>query len=270
METRPSNYYLIMIGGTLSNHFVLSSASGSRLQYIAVDDLNNDADLDMIVANYNTGDVDILFSNSDGTFQDQIKYKVSSNTNPYSLALCDVRTRRDTLQDFNNDGQIDVAAANRGGNNIAMMLGNDNGTFREQIIFGDNFSLSPLLVVAGDFDDNGRSEIALIYDQTDSIDLFFSYDTGNFTEKYTYDADALPVNVATGDFNNDTYLDAVVVNHWAGTFSIYLERADGSFTNQTEYDAHFYSDSVAVCDLDNDKALDIVITNNLDDTTNIF
>ncbi|CAF1690691.1 unnamed protein product, partial [Adineta ricciae] len=159
----------------------------------------------MIIANYGTGDIGILFGNSNGTFQDQIEYTVDSNTYPYSL----------TLQDFNNDGHTDIAVANRGGNNVAMMLGNANGTFRKQIIFGNDFSISPLLIAAGDFNDDGRSEIALIYDQIDNIDLFFSYDTGTFTLKYTYDAGSLPVNAATGDFNSDTYLAAVVVNHWA-------------------------------------------------------
>ena len=62
------------------------------------------------------------------------------------------------LADFNQDGKLDVAAANRGSRNISVLLGNGDATFQPRADFGPVGD--PLSLVAGDFDRDGNPDLA--------------------------------------------------------------------------------------------------------------
>src|SRR5438128_1431472 len=99
-----------------------SLSSSSQPRSIAVGDLNNDHQMDIVVVNYGTNNIGILLGYGDGSFQDQMTFSTGYDSIPYSLAV----------GDLNKDNQLDIIVANYGTNNIGIFFGYDNGTFANQ------------------------------------------------------------------------------------------------------------------------------------------
>jgi hypothetical protein len=113
---------------------------------VAVASLRNDGKLDVVAAD--SGGIDILLGNGDGTFGASQTYAA---TGPLSSL---------TLADFNSDGNRDVASAipNIGG--VALFAGNGNGTFQPASNISLPSGMIPLTVVSGDFNGDGKPDLA--------------------------------------------------------------------------------------------------------------
>src|SRR5882672_3030843 len=66
--------------------------------------------------------------------------------------------------DFDADGKLDLAVANKGSNNVSILLGNGDGTFT--LHSSPNTGSGPFSVVAGDFNGYGHLDLA-VSNQTD-------------------------------------------------------------------------------------------------------
>src|SRR5207244_964622 len=86
-----------------------------------------------------------LLGNGAGGFGPATNYPVPSQ--PVSLAV----------QDFNKDGNPDLAVNNHGGNNVSILLGNGTGGF----VPAANFPVGvyPVSVAAGDFNRDGNPDL---------------------------------------------------------------------------------------------------------------
>ncbi|CAF1095660.1 unnamed protein product [Rotaria sordida] len=176
--------------GSFANQMTYST--GSNAQSVAVGDLNNDTRLDIVVVNYGDNTISILLGYGNGSFANQTTYSTGSNpclldivvvnhgsnniglllghgtgtfgnqmvlstglnSNPYTMAI----------RDFNKDGQADIAVTNYGSKNLVMFLGSGNGTFENRGSYGVDFDFAPLVIGAGSFNKDGRSEIFVAYD----------------------------------------------------------------------------------------------------------
>src|SRR5205807_1028111 len=82
--------------------------------------------LDIVVANYNSGDVSVLLGRGDGTFEPQRRF--DATTAPFGLAVGDV----------NRDGIPDIVTIDsQGGSDstVAVLLGRGDGTFQPERTF---------------------------------------------------------------------------------------------------------------------------------------
>ena len=61
--------------------------------------------------------------------------------------------------DFTGDGRTDLAVANSGSNDVSVLLGNGDGTFRDQATYP--VGTDPVALVAGDFTGDGRTDLAV-------------------------------------------------------------------------------------------------------------
>ncbi|CAF1688249.1 unnamed protein product, partial [Adineta ricciae] len=186
-----ANYYSYNISvllqynrGALAKNMTYASGGGSSLRYIALADLNNDSHPDLVAANYGTNDVSVLFDLGNATFRSQTTPMPSSNSHPSSVAIAD----------YNGDQQLDIAVINYVSTNVDLMIGNGNDTCITQINNGYHFVSSPFLLTAGDFDNDGRSEIVVGFDDNDNIDVLFSYNIGSFTIARSYSTGSNPAS----------------------------------------------------------------------------
>jgi hypothetical protein len=253
--------------GTFSGQTTYPVGIFSGPMAIAIGDFNNDRWLDIVVANYLSNNIGILLGYDNGTFASVITYPTGSNSLPRSVAV----------GDFNNDNRLDIVVANEAtGNvgNVGVFVGYGNGTFPIMITYSTGNRSDPISVIVGDFNNDGRLDIAVANSGTDNIGLIFGNGDGTFSNQTTYPtgSGSRPYSIAIGDFNNDNQLDIAIANQGSNGFGVFLGRGNGTFFNQLNY---FIGDgslpvSIAVGDFNNDGRLDIIITGTGTDNVGVF
>jgi hypothetical protein len=154
-----ANTFSILLGngdGTFQNHVDYSTIRNP--QSVVTSDFNGDGKLDLAIFSItrigNTG-LSILLGNGDGTFQTLANY-------PDGCGSLDLECTA-TAYDLNGDGKLDLAVRNSeldgSTNNVLVLLGNGDGTFQSSVAY--ETGLKPEQVVAGDFNGDGRLDLAV-------------------------------------------------------------------------------------------------------------
>ncbi|CAF4048198.1 unnamed protein product, partial [Rotaria magnacalcarata] len=241
--------------GSFVRQRIYSTGNNSQPTTMATGDFNNDAILDITVANFGTGNIGVFLGYGDGTFSNQMTFATGNNSHPWWVAV----------GDFNNDNRPDIATANSGTNNIGVLLGCTNGTFFNQMTYSTGNSSSPISVAIGDFNNNSRLDIVAANRDRGSIGIFLGYAQETFltAPAYSTGSSSRPVFVASGDFDHDNRLDIAVANNGTDNIMILLGSGLGTFSRQTNYTngdgSHPYS--IAIADFNNDSLLDIAVAN---------
>ena len=82
--------------------------------------------------------------NGDGTFKTRVS--LAASVNVFSVRALDL----------NNDGNIDLAFAQTGGNSLGVRLGNGDGTFGKEMSY--IAGVSPSFITTGDINDDGTAD----------------------------------------------------------------------------------------------------------------
>jgi hypothetical protein len=186
---------------------------------LAVADLNGDGKLDLAVTNPGTDQVSVLFGNGDGTFSPPATYLTGvAGSHPVAVSAAD----------FNGDGILDLAVTNLSGNNVAILLGNTDGTFKPQVSYsttGGN-NTGPTAITTGDFNGDGKLDLAVTNQGNNSVSILLGNGDGTFQNPLNpleFTTGSSPAGVAAGDFNGDGRLDLAVANFGSSTVSIMLQ-----------------------------------------------
>ena len=163
-----SNVSVLLNDGT--GKFPTATAYGTGGLFpdgIAIDDVNGDGTLDLVVANSSTsstvddGNVGVLLGNGDGTFGTAKAYP-SGAFGAASVAVADV----------NGDGKLDVVVVNcssttsscTGGGGltvgVGVLLGNGDGTFQTAVTFGSGGN-TPFGVAVADVNEDSKPDIVV-------------------------------------------------------------------------------------------------------------
>ncbi len=195
-------------------------------QDLAAADVNNDGNLDVLVANEcghtdgcRQGTVSVLLGNGDGTFQTQQSYFVGIF--PLEVAVAD----------FNGDEKADLAldlpcgtdssCVSNGG--VGVLLGNGDGTFKTVVTYAAT-GMDTARAATGFFaNPNIPDIVALNYNSSD-ITVFKGKGDGTFAAGKTFEVGGNPVSVGAGDLNGDGVDDAVVLNEANRNASVLLNR----------------------------------------------
>ncbi|CAF4016179.1 unnamed protein product [Adineta steineri] len=250
--------------GTFSNLTNYTTGSGSQPTWVVVSDFNNDAILDITVANSGTDNIGVFFGNVNHSFYDQITFSTGISSDPDALVY----------EDFNNDNQLDIAFANYGTNSIGVLLGCINGTFFDPLTYSTGDNSQPYFLAVGDFNKDERLDVVAANFGTDNIGMFFGYVNEDFLNApaYSTGSSSQVTSIAVGDFNNDTRLDVVITNNATNNVKVIFGSGYGTFLYDITYSTGNASQpcSVSVADLNNDNRLDFVVANSGINTISIF
>ncbi|CAF0853554.1 unnamed protein product [Adineta steineri] len=255
-----ANYNLNNVGvllghtnGTFPLQTVFSTGDLSFPTAVAVDDLNNDNELDIIVAISATENVGILFGYGNGSFTNLDLYSTGVGSIPQAV----------TTGDFNNDKKLDIVVIDSGTDRIVTLLKYDTGSFRKQITYSTGTGSTPRAVAAADLNNDGWLDFVSGNSGTDNVGIFLGLGNGIFSNQATYSTGIRSVTLAVtiADLNNDSYLDIVVANAFTDNVGIFLGFGNGTFTDQTTFYTGTNSgpSGVIIADFNNDNRLDIAI-----------
>jgi hypothetical protein len=212
-------------------------ATGLQNVGIITADLNGDGRIDLAVTNQISSTVSVLLGRGDGTFVEQKAQGVPTSgplaltTYPNGPAPGGIVTA-----DFNGDGRLDVVTANfLGGNDlgngVSVFLGRGDGTFQYET--GYAVGQAPWRVVAGDFNGDGRLDLAVGNQDSKDIEVLLGRGDGTFARPVITFVGTSRFGLAAGDFNGDGRLD-LVSTAFPGldplpTATLLLGRGDGTF-----------------------------------------
>jgi Ca2+-binding RTX toxin-like protein len=128
---------------------------------------------------------------------------------------------------FNADGDPDLAVANRGSNNVSVLLGDRSVTFRGPTNF--NAGAGPSSVAVGDLNLDSRADLAVANRGSNNVSVLLGNGAGSFQPVGTFGVDKGPRSVAVGEFNGDSRPDLAVANFDSNTVSLLLGRGTGIF-----------------------------------------
>ncbi len=166
-------------------------------------DLDNDNDLDLVVGNYSGTANKIYVNNGNGTF--------TTLTGAGSILTDAEDTREINLIDFNNDGYLDVFAANQNGQN-RLYQNNGNMTFTDVHTMG-NFSDDSWCSNWADFDNDGDLDLISLGFNGNTDNRFLRNDGNSFTSINpsnvlpTAFSGSMSTSACFTDFDNDGWMD---------------------------------------------------------------
>ncbi len=118
-------------------------------------------------------------------------------------------------------------------------------------------SNNPSGVVIGDFNGDGRPDMAVSDSQNNLVTILLGSANGGFVAGATYSMGSGASALAAEDFNGDKKLDLAVVNTNSGTVSILLGNGDGTFQSRTDYPVGQNAIGIVAADFNSDGKIDL-------------
>jgi hypothetical protein len=163
-----------------------------------------------------------------------------------------------TTTDVNQDGFTDLVTTNIGSNTLSILLGNGDGTFRDQVQL--NVCKEPRSLALGMFNLDSFPDVVLACSGADEVAVLFGRADGKFEEGPHYPVHRTPIAIASDDLNGDQVLDLVVALR-NDKIKIFLGVGTGEFTHGAQYEYGDTPTSVALADLNGDGKTDLAVTN---------
>jgi Bacterial Ig-like domain (group 3)/FG-GAP-like repeat len=248
--------------------------SGGMLEYLALADIDGDGKLDLVAANADPtqGNLLVFRGNGNGTFQSTpVSIRITSAAGLGHLVVLDL----------NKDSKPDVAVLDTIGNVWILLNRSTPGT----VSFGTATSVALTntgsAIAAADLG-RGMTDIVITQTAAAAVSILFNDGSGGFTPQVDFDLGSMyPVGLALGATTAAGSLDLVVAidDSDAGMgIAVAIGNGDGTFGVPVLYPATSdlsgglipFPQEVRVADLDGDGNPDIVFTNAGDGTVGVL
>lgn len=222
--TNQTNHSATVLLGNGTGAFAAAPGSpfqtGSIPLSVAIGDFNGDRIPDLAIANFNDGNITVLIGNGSGGF-------AQASSSPFAVGLFPTSV---SIADFNGDGNLDLATANNGNNNVTVLLGNGAASFTQAPGSPFPAGSGSYSVAAGDLNGDGKPDLAISDVGSSNVTVLLGSGTGSFAAApgSPYLAGSDPQSVIMGDFNRDGRLDLAVANNVSNSVTVLLNTAPAS------------------------------------------
>ena len=175
------------------------------------------------------------------------------------------------VNDFNGDGKQDLAIVNQTTDNVAILLGNGDGTFAEGSGSPITVGKLPVAIASGDLAGSARADLAVVNQTDASVTILLNNGDATFAPGLNspLTTASTPTGVAIADFNQDGHVDIAVTSQAANTFRVFLGVSAGLFTLAFEPPAGpngTFPTAIVAANFVNGGFPDVAITNNVSGT----
>jgi hypothetical protein len=270
-------------------------------QSVGSSDFNNDGKPDLVIAS--NGLVE-LFGNGNGTFSSPVTFPGENKSNMTALALADIDGdgKQDVVTttvspagvsffkgdgaggftptrsylpasevsavavgDFDGDGDTDIVAGRSLLVNIGAGVFDAPRAIYTLTDLSNNFSGSPADLAFGDFNADGRLDMAVLHSTIARVSILLRDAAGNFNQAsaITFFSGSALTKVVSGDFNNDGRADLAITATISTPFShiiaISLSNGDGTFAPFTSLNVFEQASDMIGGDFNNDGKPDLAL-----------
>jgi tetratricopeptide (TPR) repeat protein len=230
---------------------------------------------DLVIANSSSNTVSVLLGNGDGTFTEAPGSPFATGKQPSAVVIAD----------FNGDGNVDFAVANKGDNSISVFQGDGTGAFtpfpKSPFLLPNVVASSeagPTAMVTGNFRNQGKPDLAVVNENSNTVSILLASEDSSFDGTFAEATNSpitvgkTPVAIAAGDLNGDAIPDLAVVNQADNTVTILLNNGDATFNQPAGSPLATATTpaGVAIANFTNGATNDLVVTNTGQGTVGIY
>ena len=188
-------------------------------------DVNGDGYPDLIASLFGTDSVTVQLGNGDGTFGTATSILIAPGFGPAEVHAVSLR----------GNGTLDLIVGSFNLNEIAVLVGNGNGTFQSPVFYTVGTAANtPTSLTTGDFNRDGNLDVAVANTGDNTVSILLGNGTGALVpEGSPIPVGHVPEAIRAGDFNADGYSDLAVANYSDGTVTTFLNNQSGGFTVST-------------------------------------
>jgi hypothetical protein len=238
---------------------------GTKVQYavpgnpyaIIHGDFNGDGKQDLATADQYSSQASILLGNGDGTFGAHEEYSSATGGAPVALAT----------GDLNGDGKLDLVLVNYKTNNVSVLLGNGDGTFKTHVEYATGNG--PLGVAIGDLNGDGKLDMVVANSIDNTVSVLLGNGDGTFQTAVPYATANTPTCVVVGNFGTTDTLDVAIATS-GGLASVLLGNGNGTLQNKVNYTIGLGAVAIAAADLTSSGKLSLITANETDNTTSVL
>src|SRR5271165_5966977 len=206
-----------------------STGNNSLPVWTELADVNGDGILDLITSLFQTDSVTVQLGNGDGTFQAATTYLITAGFGPAEVHAA-------SLGSGTSSSAVDLIVGSFNVNQIAVLVGNGNGTFGGPIFHTVGTATNtPTSLTIGDFNHDGKLDVAVANTGDNTVSILLGTGSGGLTlQSPPINVGRVPEAIRAGDFNDDGYSDLAVANYSDGTVTTLLNNQNGTFTATTK------------------------------------
>jgi hypothetical protein len=270
---------------------------GDSPKHLTTADLNRDGSDDVLVANFNGGDLSVFLGNGDGTLQNSsavpmgefctvvvaddfnVDGRIDVATLNSGAGSVTVRlsgpdalgdplvhglagpTRGMALGDFDGNGKPDLVAVGVGDTLVRVLLGNGDGTFTSSTVAtsvsGNELTNELTWVASGDLNHDGNQDLAITF-LGGRVLTMHGQGTGSFLEGASYEAEPEPSAVDIADLDLDGHLD-LCISAGPGKVDVRFGAGDGTFSTEASYETGNNAIYASLADINGDGKLDALV-----------
>jgi len=152
-------------------------------------DFNEDGQLDIALASGGFPCIGVMLGNGTGEFR-----KLQNFTVGHGLERFDI-----VCEDYNKDGNLDIAVPNPDNDTISVLIGSGTGGFAPHQTF--SVGEYPVGICNGDFDSDGNIDLAITNAFDDTLSILMGDGAGGFEDQDTLLVGDGPVGIISGNIN---------------------------------------------------------------------
>ncbi|MEL0329219.1 MAG: VCBS repeat-containing protein [Deltaproteobacteria bacterium] len=160
------------------------------------------------------------------------------------------------VADFDQDNQTDLMVTQSDSVYLQLLKGPDWLDDNNTLIVG----LTPISLQAGDWNNDGRKDIAVANRGMDSISILLNNGNDNFTTAATLDTADFPQQLMQGDWNGDNVTDLASISVGENLLQLWKGKGDGTFEKTSELDTPSSPQQLELADFDCDGRQDLAVS----------
>lgn len=226
----------------------LSAPTGLFTEGAVVADMDNDGDQDVVTVSLSQ-DLYILINDGNGGLTPAAPSFATGGNEPVSIVA----------EDFDGDGQKDLAISHRLSDDVAILKGNEDGTFGAPALI--DVSSTPTNVSLGHFNTGGEADLLVPSQDNNLVTLLSGVGDGTFDPPVTFDLTIgnLPSYATVGRFNNDAFDDVAVAVETAQQIAVLLGNGNGTFQAPQIIDTNRSPQFITSADINDDTFIDLLV-----------
>ena len=220
-------------------------------------DFNGDGKMDIVgVAG---GSFSVLLGNGDGTFGSAYSFSGGAFGAQYTGPIA--------TADFNRDGIPDLIASDTFTGNLALFLGNGDGTFQAARIFPARTSQQSIAIA--DFNRDGIPDVVVTTSGQGSALVLLGNGDGTLQSGRYVGMGSTPGVITLADFNLDGLIDLAITNPTSGV-DVLLGNGDGTFRDGGILPTGEAPSAILSGDVNGDGYPDIVVANSRSNSLSVL